>query len=88
MDVTERVARALAAADGFHPDAVSNDEDEVPAWKLYVKVAVSAIEAMDFEGEENERDYGNKGLPSWAAISRQSSSVADPAQESDRKNCP
>ncbi|MDR9813127.1 hypothetical protein [Rhizobium hidalgonense] len=35
IDMVERVARALSIADGMHPDAASNDEDETPAWKLY-----------------------------------------------------
>lgn len=45
-DMVERVARALAAADGMHPEAVSNDEDQVPGWTLYVDDARAAIEAM------------------------------------------
>lgn len=43
----EAVAKALARADGFHPDAVSNDEDSVPAWTLYVEMARAAIKAYE-----------------------------------------
>ena len=46
MGMVERVARALSVADGMHPDACSNDEDETPAWKLYVGMARAAIEGM------------------------------------------
>lgn len=42
----DRVAMALSVADGNHPDACSNDEDETPMWTLYVKDARAAIEAM------------------------------------------
>lgn len=45
-EMVERVARALSIADGNHPGACSNDEEEIPAWKLYVKDARAAIEAM------------------------------------------
>ena len=44
--MVERVARAMSVADGFHPEAVSNDEDGEPAWKIYEGMARSAIEAM------------------------------------------
>lgn len=43
----ERVARALSVADGMHPEAVSNDEDQTPVWTLYVDDARVAIDAMD-----------------------------------------
>lgn len=46
MTMIERVARALAQADGFHADAKSNDSDEVPAWHLYREMARAAIQAM------------------------------------------
>ena len=45
-EMIERVARALAIADGMHPEAVSNGEDAVPVWTLYVDDARAAIEAM------------------------------------------
>jgi hypothetical protein len=45
-EMVERVAKALSIVDGNHPDACSNDEEEIPAWKLYVKDARAAIEAM------------------------------------------
>lgn len=54
-EMVERVARALSVADGMHPDAVSNDEDEVPVWKLYVKDAKAAIEAMRVPTPDMER---------------------------------
>jgi hypothetical protein len=47
-DLVERVARALSVADGMHPEAVSNDEDQVPAWTLYVDDARAAIEATNY----------------------------------------
>jgi len=46
MKMIERVARAMASADGMHPDTVSNDEDQVPIWKAYASLSSSAIEAM------------------------------------------
>ena len=46
ITMVERVARALAVADGMHPEAASNDDDEIPAWTLYVDGARAAIEAM------------------------------------------
>jgi hypothetical protein len=45
-EMIERVAKALSVADGNHPDACSNDEDETPMWTLYVKDARAAVEAM------------------------------------------
>lgn len=46
MEKLERVARALAIADGMHREAVSNDEEEIPIWTLYVEDARAAIAAM------------------------------------------
>lgn len=45
-EMIERVARALAMADGMHPQAASNDADEQPAWTLYVGMAKAAIESL------------------------------------------
>lgn len=45
-DMIEQVAKALSIADGMHPNACSNDEDETPMWKLYVDDARAAIAAM------------------------------------------
>lgn len=55
--MVERVARALSVADGMHPEAVSNDEDQVPAWTLYIQDARAAIEAMR-KPTEAMRDAG------------------------------
>jgi hypothetical protein len=43
MSMIEKVARELSIADGNHPDACSNDEDETPVWTLYVEDAKAAI---------------------------------------------
>lgn len=53
-EMIERVAKALAVADGMHPEATSNDEDETPIWELYVISARSAIEAMRIPTEAME----------------------------------
>lgn len=50
--MVEKLARALAQADGFHPEAVSNDCDSQPAWKLYVSQSRAALEAMREPTEE------------------------------------
>lgn len=50
-EMIERVAKALSIADGNHPDACSNDEDEIPAWTLYVDDARAAIEAIKATGK-------------------------------------
>lgn len=59
--LVERVARALSIADGMHPEACSNDEDEIPAWTLYVDDARAAIAAMR-EHFKQQPEYH------WAAI--------------------
>ena len=46
MTMRERIARAIAKADGMHPEAVSNDEDEVPVWTLYLDTADAVLAAM------------------------------------------
>lgn len=56
MTMVEWVARALSIADGMHPEAASNDDDEQPAWTLYVDMAKAAIEAMVEAG--GEANYG------------------------------
>jgi hypothetical protein len=70
MDMVERVARALAVADGMHPEAVSNDEDQVPVWTLYVDDARAAIEAMREpteamvgSGADHDAEGGGTGNP-------------------------
>lgn len=45
-EMIERVAKALSVADGNHPEACSNDEDETQMWTLYVSDARAAISAM------------------------------------------
>jgi hypothetical protein len=48
-EIVERVAKALSIADGNHPDACSNDDDEQPMWTLYIKDArmhIAAFEAI------------------------------------------
>jgi len=45
-EMVDKVAKALSIADGFHPEACSSDEDDTPAWHLYVSMARAAIEAM------------------------------------------
>jgi len=57
----EKVARALSIADGNHQDDCSNDEDETPAWKLYVGSARAALEAMR-EPTEAMEDSGEKAI--------------------------
>lgn len=42
----EALAKATSIADGFHREAVSNDEDSVPAWKLYADEAKEHIAAV------------------------------------------
>lgn len=52
MEMIERVAVALSVADGFHPEATSNDGEDQPAWTLYVAMAKAAIEAMKVPTDE------------------------------------
>jgi hypothetical protein len=59
MTMVERVARALSIADGMHPDACSNDEDEPPAWTLYVGSAKAAIDAMREPTEAMKKTMAN-----------------------------
>lgn len=69
MDMIERVAKALSVADGMHPQAASNDDDEQPAWTLYVGMAKAAIEDIKTSaGEFGEFCYGRQsdGVASWA----------------------
>lgn len=54
MTMVARVAKALSTADGMHPEAASNDDDEQPAWTLYVVMAKAAIEAMRNPSPEME----------------------------------
>ena len=61
----ERVAKALSVADGNHPDACSNDEDETPMWTLYVKDASAAIEALRPEFEKLSAAYGGSDGSVW-----------------------
>lgn len=67
-DMVERVARALSIADGNHPDACSNDEEEQPMWTLYLKDARAAIEAMRQPTDEMIND---EDLPYSPAETRQ-----------------
>lgn len=46
MNMRENIAKLLASCDGMHPDAVSNDEDEMPIWTTYLDVADSVLEAL------------------------------------------
>lgn len=65
-EMIERVARALCILDGRNPDEIQNvsinfQGDEAPiTWKLYVKKAQTAIEAMMEPTEEmiNANPYG------------------------------
>jgi hypothetical protein len=57
-EIVERVARALSIADGMHPDACSNDEDETPTWKLYLKDARAAIRR---HARTDREDVGCRG---------------------------
>jgi hypothetical protein len=69
MSMVERVARALSVADGMHPDACSNDEDETPAWTLYVGSAKAAIDAITKGSEAFGSfcyDRQEDGVASWA----------------------
>lgn len=71
MNMIERVAKALSIADGNHPDACSNDEDEIPYWTLYVKMARAAIEAMREPTEEMANAGAKVAFMSadlWAAM--------------------
>lgn len=58
--MVEKVARALSVADGFHPEATSNDSEEQPAWTLYVAMAKAAIGAMREPTPEMRVAMGSK----------------------------
>lgn len=53
----ERIAKVLAAADGMHPDAVSNDGDDIPIWETYLDVA-DAVRAAIREPTEGMVNAG------------------------------
>lgn len=46
MNMREKIAKALAHCDGMHPDAVSNDEEELPIWTTYLDVADAVLDAL------------------------------------------
>lgn len=46
MNMREKIARVLATLDGMHQDAVSNDEDETPVWRLYLDDADAVLDAL------------------------------------------
>lgn len=65
-EMIERVAKALSIADGNHPDARSNDEDEHPMWTLYLGDARAAIEAMrEPTGNMLDAGWEHTGDPCW-----------------------
>lgn len=66
--IVEAVAKALAQADGFHPDAVSNDEDSVPAWSLYMDMARAAIEAYEAAAAAWQEMHDQRVI--WEAVER------------------
>lgn len=62
--MVERVAKALSVADGNHPDACSNDEEEHPMWTLYLKDARAVIEAM----REPNVDMLDSACAAWVKL--------------------
>lgn len=58
-EIVEAVAKAMAQADGFHAEAVSNDEDSVPAWSLYIAMARAGIEEYERQKQSSPITFPN-----------------------------
>jgi hypothetical protein len=71
-EMVDRVAKVLSIAAGNHPEACSNDGEEIPMWTLYVDDARAAIEAMREPTEDMTKAAWDDGidqpLQAWHAM--------------------